>query len=680
MRFKRLYLQNFRPFVDEELTFSQESSHNVTVVHGQNGSGKTTLLDALRWGLFGNAAFENEPYRLPNQGKMAGTDPGGEVEVRIEIDFEHDSVDFELERFAVFEKQTERDFDGNTVDEGITLKEQSSSGHMESVSNPNNRVEQILPQRLSDLFLFDGEYIDRLSGTNEQGEIKSAIQNIMGLTVLERSIDHLKKVEGRFEETVKKYGSDQLQELIQQKQDLRDDIEDIEVKIEDKREFRNNLKQEIDEIDNRLEKIGDTAELQQHREQLEEQRLNLLSTKEEINNDIQSQISTKGYLPFAMGAIEETAKDIDRLREEGKIPSELDNQLVNDLLDDQTCICGRDLKPNTEYYQRVAGYKNDDTPDGVDNAAIQLITRIGLIQEDREEFFESVQKKVEQRKNIRDKIENVNEEIDELSTQISGTEGYNPETDESPQELESSRRQKIEKRATLKEQIDQHENEKELFEEDLEELKEEIDEAKEEVAEATLARKRMKATEHARRNIESSFQELQHTVRTWSNDRVKETFETVATKSSYVAEITDNFELKIREKYGGDEVEVNKSRGERQIASLAFIGSLVSIAKERNNKDSEKLYFSGGIYPIVMDSPFGALDKQHRREISRIIPQLADQVVVFATDSQWEGPVEEEMTDIIGEEYRIEYDDGSGEGSYPRSRIEKVREIPAGEK
>jgi DNA sulfur modification protein DndD len=73
-----------------------------------------------------------------------------------------------------------------------------------------------------------------------------------------------------------------------------------------------------------------------------------------------------------------------------------------------------------------------------------------------------------------------------------------------------------------------------------------------------------------------------------------------------------------------------------------------------------------------MDSPFGALDKSHRRRVSRVIPSLANQVVVFATDSQWEGPVEEEMSEVVGQQYWLNFDDGGEDGS-PRTDIKKER-------
>jgi DNA sulfur modification protein DndD len=60
-------------------------------------------------------------------------------------------------------------------------------------------------------------------------------------------------------------------------------------------------------------------------------------------------------------------------------------------------------------------------------------------------------------------------------------------------------------------------------------------------------------------------------------------------------------------------------------------------------------------FPIVMDSPFGSLDNNYRRQIAKTIPQLANQLIVLVTKTQWRGEVEEEMAKRIGREYVLTY-------------------------
>jgi DNA sulfur modification protein DndD len=274
---------------------------------------------------------------------------------------------------------------------------------------------------------------------------------------------------------------------------------------------------------------------------------------------------------------------------------------------------------------------------------------------------------IEERKSLYDEIDDLDEKIDEVSTELQGM-NQTTESGESVKDLEAKRARKEEEKEELISERGRIEQRIENKKEEISVLEDEIDAQRDETEKTNLAKRRQKAAELVGSELDEAFQDLKDKVRKLSNKKIRETFGSIASKD-LTAEITTDFELKIWQNVGGEKVEVDKSTGERQIASLAFIGSLVAIARQRYEADSNSEYFTGGIYPLVMDSPFGALDMDHRREVSRVIPELANQVVVFATDSQWEGPVEEEMTPVVGKQYWLDFDDGEGDSEYPQTRI-----------
>ena len=102
---------------------------------------------------------------------------------------------------------------------------------------------------------------------------------------------------------------------------------------------------------------------------------------------------------------------------------------------------------------------------------------------------------------------------------------------------------------------------------------------------------------------------------------------------------------------------VAPSTGENQILSLSFIGSVIDRVRYWSKKHS-LIGLANSSFPIVMDSPFGTLNENYRRQIAKLIPALAelipalaDQLVVLVTKTQWRGEVEAEMTHYIGREY-----------------------------
>ena len=54
-----------------------------------------------------------------------------------------------------------------------------------------------------------------------------------------------------------------------------------------------------------------------------------------------------------------------------------------------------------------------------------------------------------------------------------------------------------------------------------------------------------------------------------------------------------------------------------------------------------------------MDSPFGALDDDYRFKVAERVSNLADQVIIFVSNSQWNGNVKKACADRVGNSYRL---------------------------
>lgn len=668
MRLQRLTLENFRQFTNNSIEFAHGEGANVTVVHGSNGSGKTTLLNAFTWVLYDNVDFDTRPERLATEGAMAAASPGDDIEVSVTLEFEHEEREYTVTRTAMFRKRSSDDFDGEIEDSDVVVKYREN-GTTTKIENERTVLNNIIPERLSELFFFDGEDIDELAGVDNQDRIQESIQNIMGLTILERTTRHLDHVAGEFEDEYAEYGSDELRELIQQKRSLEEEIENLERKQKDKEREAERFAEEVRDIEQKLSGFDDSSRLQNQREEYDGRREQLKKEIDAIDERIHEDINDKGYAPVAMPLIRETAEELDQLRQDGVIPSELTDEFLDSLLENERCICGRPLEPASDEYQTIESAKGDAPGEGVERAALMIIGQLNQFSQDRTAFTERLEQHIEERNEKQQEIGKLDQRIDDISTELGEIDDA-IEGEKSIAEWEAERDQKSRQKdeamreaARFKQQIKNKRSE-------INELEDEIDDLREDRQEAQLARRRQRAAELVSEEIEEKFDDLKQKVRQLSNKTVRETFGSVASKNLH-AEITEEFRLKIYQDLPDRRVEVEKSTGERQIASLAFIGSLVKIARQRYESDGQGEYFSGGIYPLVMDSPFGALDKGHRREISRILPTLASQVVVFATDSQWEGPVEKEMSGVIGKQYWLNFDPGTGSGEYPRTKIEQ---------
>lgn len=649
MKLDSLTLSNFRQYYSgekEQKIWFSKSKNNITVIHGENGAGKTALLNSFLWVLYGKVNLP-EPERIINERAIAEAEVGKDIEVRVQLKFEHDEKKYAIWRRRIVRKRSDDDFTGERVDEEFHLEYIDVTGKSKEPGNPQEEINQIMPPRLSDLFFFHGEDIDRMSKTESSREIQDAIKNIMGLTILERSIAHLESAAKRFEEEMEKYGSEELKEFIQNKKEKEQKLTDTKDELSNLNKNLNALKEEKGEVNGRLKKLESAKERQEKREKLEHE---MTETQELIykkNIAIKILYGKKAYFALASEPFVKTMKILKEKRRKGEIPSSIKKQFVDDLLNAHRCICDRPLEKGTDSYRAVTEWREKAGPEGLDEAVTLISSAINEFPQKREEFLTELKKLIKEKEDLCENKRNLEEQISEI--------GYEFEKDtEEIKELENKRRSINEEIEDTNQRIGMKKGDVKKIQTDIEEIEKDIEKAKAKESKGIVAQKRFIVCKKAQKYIERLFEDFAKRVREKTQTEVGDLYSEFIHKP-YWAEITDDYELKIFKKVKDQKIPVGMSTGERQIASLSFIGGLVNIAREQYEKKKGAIYFKGGIYPIIMDAPFGYLDKNYRKEIGDGIPKLAEQVIVLVTSTQWKGEVEETMKKRAGKEYHLEY-------------------------
>ena len=126
----------------------------------------------------------------------------------------------------------------------------------------------------------------------------------------------------------------------------------------------------------------------------------------------------------------------------------------------------------------------------------------------------------------------------------------------------------------------------------------------------------------------------------------------------YRASVTEDYRLLLTKKVGGVEQPVHgASTDEKQVLAFSFVASLVKKAEQNlreSEADSPWDFQTGGQYPLVMDSPFGALEDDYRQKVAEWVPNIAQQVIIMASTTQWRNEVERGVYDRIGKRYILE--------------------------
>ena len=168
-----------------------------------------------------------------------------------------------------------------------------------------------------------------------------------------------------------------------------------------------------------------------------------------------------------------------------------------------------------------------------------------------------------------------------------------------------------------------------------------------------LAKARVHAAAEARSRIAQIRELMEADFRNDLQERVSRLFQEIS-PTPYVVRIAENYSLHLYDSAGENALQADGSTGERQILSLAFIGSIIELTREYQKRGDALPGPDTSHFPMVMDSPFGTLSL-YRHAIAEHIPRLADQVVVMVSPSQWKGDVERSMTGRTGAEYVLGY-------------------------
>lgn len=89
----------------------------------------------------------------------------------------------------------------------------------------------------------------------------------------------------------------------------------------------------------------------------------------------------------------------------------------------------------------------------------------------------------------------------------------------------------------------------------------------------------------------------------------------------------------------GKEIITGESEGLKRVKNFAFIAGLVDLAKEKatiGRSAADMVSWENEAYPLVMDAPFSNADETHIKNISTVLPAVANQVIMFVMEKDWQ--------------------------------------------
>ena len=655
MILERLVIRNFRQFKGEhEIIFSDHREKNVTLIHAENGFGKTTLLNAILWALYGHKGltpdFEGKEQLIHNGLAHSFRNKPSELEAMVHLTFSHDGARYMLSRAINLAEQLvdpRRDrMSLETLRDGQTL----------NLDRAQHRIHAIIPEGISKFLFFNGERIDELGLDKNRGQVTEAIHQMLGLKLLKSTIDDLNSpsVRGKFRKELADKTSDEKRDLIDQQAELESKQEQAGKKLSTAQEEIQAIDNEIITIEAKLAANKETHELQAKRAQLQRQKDETNARAEEVNKRLAKLIAEDGYTLFTPELVAKGKAIMKDLRSQNRIPAPVIDTFLQQLLDEGNCICERSLEPGSDEYEAVKK-KLSDAPDQDFNNAVSVLDHaIGILEVVAESTRENLQQLTKERAELTTRIRAIEGELEDIHQKVGNKD------DEKVKELEDSRRAKTLKRDELTSRCGAIKKEIEIAAESMAKLQSQISKMEDLEDKAAQAQRRVDAVEECTRVISELLQAETEELRPLLNEEISEHFSKIIDRD-YRAELSEDFDLRIRSWIGDEdderiEQDVALSTGQRQVKLLVFIASLLALAKRRSEIPTILKGTAGSEYPLVTDAPFGNISV-FREGISRWVPNLAPQVTILLTPSQYDGDVEKALreTGRVAKRYYLAY-------------------------
>jgi len=208
-------------------------NRNITLIGGLNGRGKTTLHDAVLIALYGKQALKYIQEKEKSYDKLLAdhinnhaTDEETFVAVTLVLE---DGTEIRIKRSWRPK--------GKRIDQQTVVEK---NGNIDKYlgDNWNYYIEEILPFGIARFFFFNNEKITQLADDSSFEQIKSSIKAAIGVSTIEKTIDHIDEVIRRKEAALKSF---ETSELNQEYQDVEQEITRIDQRLEEAQREKNKL-------------------------------------------------------------------------------------------------------------------------------------------------------------------------------------------------------------------------------------------------------------------------------------------------------------------------------------------------------------------------------------------------------------------------------------------------------
>ena len=565
----------------------------IALLQMPNGTGKTTTLNMLRAALNGEAvkwdANRIRVFRRPGENTEKGV-----FAVHLLID----------DRPLTFELTL--DFDEGKAKYRTTS---TADGGISHGWNPPAKIHRFFTENFVRLFVFDGEFAERLLDSRES-EAEKAIDALCQLYLLE---DIAREAEQTWQQATRNRTATTEQGLARYINTKNKLDKQIGIVVAARKQSVENIEVLTSEVTTWATKIAERASQQKHlKEQYDAKNNQKIEAQNEVDR-ITLEVMALVRQPQTLSQVfvdelVEVKSQLDRL----KLPSSTSSQFFVELLDEAECICGRPMTEEAKetIQKRSERYLGAETS-GVLNSLKHDID--SLVMQDESSGIDDLQNALEKL----DAAVTVKTQLDTYARTLWDQliAGGGDELIEWERTLREKEK-KLEQLQTLLDEIDREhlegDNENTMC---YKSLRKQLREVNIKISEITGTLELREQTSILQKIVSLSMQKARKYIRDGLTQECNDRLATVLARSPLRVESIER-SLKLKGQEGA-------SVGQTLSVGYTFLTNLLHRGQHQ--------------FPLVIDSPANPVDILVRREIGKLIPELCEQFVGFTISSEREG-------------------------------------------
>lgn len=629
MIFSSLKLNNIGLYKgDNKLNLFPKDNKNIVLFGGKNGSGKTTILEAIKLCLYGNTiyGYTQKGYESFIRKTIHRGEERGEIELEFIFFKEFSKEIYRVSRKFDISQKFKEEF--ILYKNGEILKDLPKDYWQDFISD-------LIPPGLVNFFFFDGEKIEKLADDLTESEFVEDIRNLIGVSLIEDLSLSLDIIENKYlkEENLPKTIISHIEKIEQEKENINKEVSKL---FQEKAQLNQKIQlisKEISKEEKEFIKKG--GNLFKNYENLKAKKEMLNQEIEDVKNQIRELSSHNLPLVLGLDLVEELIKQLDI---ENKIQkSTIQKQILEEKLQELKNILKNVDLPKTTLKEIEKLFLDFEIPEGniIHNLTENEISNI------KYSYKELKENTLIQANKLFKKLENLEEELIDVERALQSV----PKEDIIAPYLRKLKELE-EKKIKLSFEIKDIEAKIKEYETKIKKLDKELLKLKNTIAKENKNKKVIELIQKSRNVLQRFKKEFIKRKISILEREMLEALYKLERKEDFIVDIEidhNTFQIKLYDKNRRILPLDKLSAGERQILAIAFLWGLAKT--------------SGKKLPVIIDTPLGRLDSQHRENLAKnYFPNISHQVILLSTDTEIDKNIYSLIEDYISHTYHLNYD------------------------